>query len=102
MTVVAVASVTELAPGQMKIVEAGGERVALCNVGGVFYAVQDICTHDDGPLGSGTLKGNVVECPRHGAQFDVRTGAAVRMPAIAPVKMYPVKVEGGSVFIEVE
>lgn len=102
MTAVAVAKASELAPGQMKIVEAGGERIALCNVGGTIYAVQDVCTHDDGPLGEGTLRGNVLECPRHGGQFDVKSGAAVRMPAIAPVKIYPVRVEGGDVFVEVE
>ena len=101
MTLVAVAQAAEIAPGQMRIVEAGGERIALCNVGGTFYAVQDVCTHDDGPLGEGTLRDGVVECPRHGGRFDVRTGAAVRMPAIAPVKVYPVRVEGGSVSIEV-
>lgn len=102
MTAVAVAKASELAPGQMKIVEAGGERIALCNVGGTLYAVQDLCTHDDGPLGEGTLRGGVVECPRHGAQFDVKTGAAVRMPAVAPVRIFPVRVEGGSVVVEVD
>ena len=101
MTAIAVAEASEIAPGQMRIVEAGGERIALCNVGGTFYAIQDVCTHDDGPLGEGTLRGDVVECPRHGARFDVRTGAAVRMPAIVPVKIYPVRVEGGDVLVEV-
>lgn len=102
MTAVAVAKAAEIAPGQMRIVEAGGERIALCNVGGTFYAVLDLCTHDDGPLGEGTLKGEVVECPRHGARFDVKTGAAVRMPAIAPVRIFPVRVEAGAILVEVE
>lgn len=102
MTAVPVAKASEIAPGQMRIVEAGGERIALCNVGGTFYAIQDLCTHDDGPLGEGTLRGNVVECPRHGAQFDVKTGAAVRMPAIAPVRIFPVRVEGEDVVVEVD
>ncbi|MCX5788529.1 MAG: non-heme iron oxygenase ferredoxin subunit [Elusimicrobia bacterium] len=99
---VAVAKAAEIQPGQMRIVEAGGQRIALCNVGGTFYAIQDVCTHDDGPLGEGTLRGDVVECPRHGARFDVRTGAAVRMPAIVPVKAYPVRVDGADVVVEVE
>ncbi|MBI4425656.1 MAG: non-heme iron oxygenase ferredoxin subunit [Elusimicrobia bacterium] len=86
----------------MRIVEAGGYRVALCNVEGKFYAVEDVCTHDDGPLGDGTLKGRVLECPRHGGRFDVATGAAVRMPAIVPVRIFPTRVEGDQVFIEVE
>ena len=102
MTAVAVAKASEIGPGRMRIVEAGGERIALCNVDGTFHAVQDVCTHDEGPLGEGTLKGNALECPRHGARFDVRTGAVVRMPAIVPVKVYPVRVEGGDVLIEVE
>ena len=101
MTAVAVAKAADLAPGRMIIVEAEGERIALCNVGGTFYAIQDVCTHDDGPLGEGTLRGDAIECPRHGARFDVKTGAAVRMPAIAPVRIYPVRIENGSVFVEV-
>ncbi|MBI4345269.1 MAG: non-heme iron oxygenase ferredoxin subunit [Elusimicrobia bacterium] len=102
MTAAPVARASEVPPGQMKIVTVAGERIALCNVNGTFYAVQDVCTHDDGPLGEGTLRGDRVECPRHGAQFDVKTGAAVRMPAIAPVRIYPVRVEHGEVFVEVE
>ena len=99
---VAVAKAADIGVGQMRIVEAGGQRIALCNVGGTLYAIQDVCTHDDGPLGEGTLRGDVVECPRHGARFDVRTGAAVRMPAIVPVKTYPVRVDGADVIVEVE
>jgi len=100
VTAVSVAKAAEIGPGQMRIVDVGGERIALCNVGGTFYAVKDVCTHDDGPLGEGTLKGDVLECPRHGGKFDVRSGAAVQMPAIVPVKIYPVRVEGGEVFVE--
>lgn len=102
MTATRVTKASEIGPGQMRIVEAGGERIALCNVEGTFYAIQDLCTHDDGPLGEGTLRGRRVECPRHGAQFDVKSGAAVRMPAIAPVRTYPVRVEEGDVVVEVE
>ncbi len=97
---VAVGKASEIAVGQMRIVHAGGRRVALCNVEGKFYAIEDICTHDDGPLGEGTLRGAVVECPRHGGQFDVKTGAAVRMPAVVPVRTFPVRVEGDEIFIE--
>ncbi|MDE2292815.1 MAG: Rieske 2Fe-2S domain-containing protein [Elusimicrobia bacterium] len=84
----------------MKVVEVGGLRVALCNVEGTFYAVEDLCTHDDGPLGEGTLSDGRLTCPRHGAQFDARTGAAVRMPAVTPVRTFPVKVVGGDVVVE--
>ena len=102
MTATKVAKASDVAPGQMRIVEAGGERIALCNVAGTFYAIQDLCTHDDGPLGEGNLKGDQVECPRHGARFDVKSGAAVRMPAIAPVRTYSVRVENGDIVVEVE
>jgi len=84
----------------MKVVTVGGISIALCNVDGKLYAIEDICTHDDGPLGEGTLDGKEVECPRHGARFDVRTGAVTRMPAVAPVRTFPVTVEGDSVFVE--
>ena len=96
-----VAKLSEIRPGKMKIVAVDGIGIALCNVEGQLYAIEDVCTHDDGPLGEGTLEGKEVECPRHGARFDVRTGAVTRMPAVAPVRTFPVKVEGDSVFVEV-
>lgn len=95
-----VAKAADIPPGTMKLVTVGAARVALCNVEGTFYAVEDVCTHDDGPLGEGSLKGSRLECPRHGGQFDVRTGAAVRMPAVVPVRVFPVKVVGGDVVVE--
>ncbi|MBI5595053.1 MAG: non-heme iron oxygenase ferredoxin subunit [Elusimicrobia bacterium] len=84
----------------MKVVRLGELRVAVCNVDGVFYAVEDVCTHDDGPLGEGSLKGGELECPRHGARFDVKSGAALRMPAVVPVRTFPVKVVAGTVEVE--
>ncbi len=100
MTRAAVAKAADVQPGQMKVFEVAGTRIALCNVDGRFYAIEDVCTHDDGPLGEGTLDGKIAECPRHGGQFDVTTGAATRMPAIVPVRTFPVTVEGGDVFVE--
>jgi 3-phenylpropionate/trans-cinnamate dioxygenase ferredoxin subunit len=97
-----VASVSELTPGQYTSVEITGERIALFNIDGTFYALKDMCTHDGGILTGGTLKGYIIECPRHGAQFDVRTGAVVRMPAYVGVDTYPVHIEGGDVFITFE
>ena len=61
-------------------------RIALCNVNGRFYAIDDVCTHDGGPLDQGVLEDNLVECPRHGAKFDVETGRAVVLPAVRPVQ----------------
>lgn len=101
MTKTAAAKAAEIPPGTMKIVEADGIRIALCNVGGKFYAIEDVCTHDDGPLGEGTLRGKEVECPRHGARFDVSTGRPTAMPAVVPVRTFPTVVENATVYIEV-
>ncbi len=97
----AVAKTSDIEPGQVKIVKAGEKRIALCNVDGKFYAIEDLCTHDDGPLGEGKLNGCRIQCPRHGAHFDVTNGAAVRMPAITPTKTFPVEVRDGEVYIKV-
>jgi len=81
--------------------EAGDQRIALCNVGGTIFAIDDVCTHDGGPLGEGELFGSEIECPRHGARFDVRSGRVTRMPAVAPVKTYDVEEEAGGLYVDV-
>lgn len=101
MAWVRVAATDELAAGTAKVVEAGGKRLALCNTGEGFYTIDDMCTHDRGPLDQGKLIGNRIECPRHGAQFDVTTGRAVVLPAVRPVKTYPTRVQDGQVEVEV-
>ncbi len=73
----------------------------LCNVDGALYAIEDVCTHDGGELDQGELDGCRIECPRHGAYFDVTTGAALTLPAILPVATFPVRVEGDDVFVDV-
>lgn len=95
-----VAKESDIPPGTMKVVRIGELRIAVCNVEGKFYALEDVCTHDDGPLGEGSLKGGELECHRHGARFCVKTGAARRMPAVVGVRTFPVKVSGGSVEVE--
>ena len=95
-----IAPASEIPPGKMKIYTAGKLKIAICNGGGKCYAIEDVCTHDDGPLGEGELHGGEVECPRHGARFDVKTGAATRMPAVVPVRTFPVQVEGEQIFVE--
>src|SRR3989304_10087811 len=87
----------EVAPGQVKVYEVQGQRIALCNVEGTFHAIDDVCTHDGGSLDQGELDGHQIECPRHGARFDVRNGRALTLPAVRPVRSYPVQVEGGVV-----
>ncbi len=96
------AGLADVPPGQAKVVRIGDEDLALCNVGGQIYAIANCCTHDGGPLGNRPLDGNEVECPRHGARFDVTTGAVRRLPAIVPVPTYEVKVEGDDIFVNVD
>ncbi|MBV8281009.1 MAG: non-heme iron oxygenase ferredoxin subunit [Candidatus Eremiobacteraeota bacterium] len=97
-----VAKLDEVPAGRIKVVEAGGRRIALCNYDGKIYAIADECTHDRGPLDQGELIGHEVECPRHGARFDIETGRATRLPAVRPVKTYPVVVNDGSIAVELE
>ncbi|MBI2724489.1 MAG: non-heme iron oxygenase ferredoxin subunit [Chloroflexi bacterium] len=96
------ARASDTPPGTISVHEVAGRRIALCNVNGRFYAIDDVCTHDGGPLDQGELAGHLVECPRHGARFDVTTGAAVVLPAVRPVRTYPVRVEGDDVRIEID
>jgi 3-phenylpropionate/trans-cinnamate dioxygenase ferredoxin subunit len=99
---VTVATTSDIEPGTVKVYEAGGKQIAICNVDGTFYAIDDICTHDDGPLADGELLGDQIECPRHGALFDVKTGKALTLPAVQPVCSYPVQVEGDDIKVEVD
>ena len=98
---VKVAQIDEIAEGRVKAVEAKGHRLVVARVQDQYLAVQDLCTHDDGPLGEGELFGELIECPRHGARFDVKTGQAVTLPAVIPVKTYPVKVTGNEILVEI-
>jgi len=94
---VTVAKVDEIPEGGVKVVRVDDQAVAVFNVGGTFYAMDDICTHDGGPLAEGALEGDVVECPRHGAKFNVKTGAVVCLPATAPVPTYDVRIVDGEI-----
>ena len=94
-----VAALSEIAPGTTKRVELAGLSMLLCNVDGAVYAIEDVCTHDGGPLDQGELEGACVVCPRHGATFDVRSGDPT-MPAVMPVATFPVDVRGDDVYVE--
>jgi len=98
---VSVAKTSDTAPGTISVHQVNGTRIALCNVNGRFYAIDDVCTHDGGPLDQGELEGDLVECPRHGAKFDVTNGKAVVLPAVRPVQTYPVEVQGDDVLVDV-
>lgn len=99
---VKVATRGEVPPGAMKAIEVEGEQIALCNVDGKFYAVHDECTHECFPLSEGELEANVLTCMLHGAQFDVRTGEVLALPAYGPVKTYEVELDGEDVLIALE
>lgn len=89
----------DLPNGERLFVEIGDRPIVVFNLAGKFYAIGDICTHDDGPLGDGDLDGPYIICPRHGAEFDLRTGKAALMPAVVDIPAYPVKIEDGKLFV---
>ena len=97
---VKVAKTGEIAPGEARAVEAGGKKIALFNVNGTFYAIDDTCTHRGGPLSEGMLMGEEVTCPWHGAIFDVTSGTALGAPAPRDVAHYPVRIEGDDIEVE--
>jgi len=98
---VKVAKTDEISPGHGKLVEAGGKKIALFNVEGAFYAIDDTCTHVGGPLSEGSLDGKEVTCPWHGAIYDVTSGKVLSPPAPQGVARYDVRVEGSDIEVEV-
>lgn len=96
-----VAAGEDIPDGEVRTFQIETHRVAVARATGQLYAVQDLCSHDDGPLGDGDLEEFAIVCPRHGAKFDVRTGAVLAMPAAAPIQSFPVKEENGRVHISV-
>jgi NAD(P)H-dependent nitrite reductase small subunit len=100
-TFVIVAKTYELVLNQGKLVEVNHKRIALFNVGGRYYAIDDMCPHRGGPLSKGELEGTTVVCPWHDASFDLATGAVTRSPADTGVTTYEVRVEGEDLAIAV-
>lgn len=90
----------EIPPGEKRIVEVNGAPVVVVNLDGRFFALEDVCTHDGGPLGEGELREGRLICPRHGASFDVQTGDALTLPAFEPVPIYEVRIEGNDILVE--
>jgi len=97
---VTVAQVKDVPPGAIVFAEVAGTPIALCHVGNEFFAVGNVCTHDAGPLSGGMLDEHAIECPRHGARFDVRTGQVLCLPAPLPIPTYEVKVEGEAIKVK--
>jgi len=95
-----VARLDELPPGERLVVEIRRRWVAIFNVDGQLYAIEDRCTHDDGPLAEGELKGCEIICPRHGARFDIRDGTVLSAPALVNVPSYEIRVVGEDIQIK--
>jgi 3-phenylpropionate/trans-cinnamate dioxygenase ferredoxin subunit len=98
-TFVKVARCPEVPAGGKKLAEVDGRPIALFNVDGKYFAIDDVCTHDGGPLAEGELSGCEIMCPRHGARFDVRTGKALSMPATEPVAVHATEIRGDDVYV---
>jgi 3-phenylpropionate/trans-cinnamate dioxygenase ferredoxin subunit len=77
----------------------GGQPIVIFNIAGEFYAIADLCSHDDGPLGEGRLEGYEIICPRHGARFDVRSGDVLALPAVVDIPAYPLRIVDGQIEI---
>lgn len=93
-----VAQTSDLNPGEVMYVEVGNDPVALINLDGEFFALSDICTHQEASLSDGEVVGDEIECPLHGGAFEIRTGLPANFPVVVPVETYEVKVEGETVF----
>ena len=95
-----VGSVEEIPPGTHKVIDVDDVMVAVFNIEGQFYAIEDVCTHDGGILTGGPIAGCIITCPRHGATFDVRSGEALTAPAYEPTASFPVRVEDGMIQVK--
>lgn len=96
---VVVATTDEVPSGGRKLLEVDGRAIAVFNIAGTYYCIADVCSHDDGPVAEGELDEYKIECPRHGAHFDVRSGKVLSFPAIIDIPAYPVRVEDGEVLV---
>jgi 3-phenylpropionate/trans-cinnamate dioxygenase ferredoxin component len=94
-----VGSVEELKAGVRLFIEIDEKPIVILNIAGQYYAIADVCSHDDGPVGEGSLEGFEIICPRHGARFDVRTGKVLALPAFVDIPAYPVRLVGDQIEI---
>lgn len=99
---VAAATKGDVAPGEVFVADVDGEQIAICNVDGSFYAIEDVCTHDGSSFDMAFIEGQQITCPRHGAVFDVTTGDVLEAPAFAPVQTFPVRVNGDTIEVEID
>ena len=89
----------ELLNGERVFIDVNEKSVVVFNIAGKYFAISDVCSHDEGPVGDGLIDGYHIVCPRHGAEFDVRSGKAMTMPAVRDIPAFPIKVINGNIFI---
>ena len=95
----AVAKASDIEEGVVKVIRVDGAPVGVTLVEGEFFAFADVCTHDGGPVAEGELDEYIIECPRHGAKFDIRTGKAKQLPAVTPIPVYMIRIENDQVLV---
>ena len=96
---IAIASADEVGVGERLFIEIDRQPIVIFNIGGTIFAIADVCSHDDGPVGEGELHGYEIICPRHGASFDLRTGKVLSLPAVLDIPAYPVRIVNGQIEI---
>lgn len=96
-----VVSIESVPPNSVRAFIVGGQKIAVFNLDGKFYAISDTCSHDEASLSEGEIEDKEIECPRHGARFEIPTGRNLTLPAVIPVKKYEVKVEGSKILVAV-
>jgi 3-phenylpropionate/trans-cinnamate dioxygenase ferredoxin subunit len=96
---VAIGNSDTLSDGERLFVELGDKAIVVFNIKGEYYAIGDVCSHDEGPLGDGDMEAFEITCPRHGALFDIRTGKALQLPAVMDIPVYPVRERNGQIEI---
>jgi 3-phenylpropionate/trans-cinnamate dioxygenase ferredoxin subunit len=96
-----IAPADQLPEGERLYIEAGGKQIVIFNLAGKLFAIGDVCTHDNGPVGDGEIEENEIICPRHGGRFDIRSGQATSLPAVVDIPAYPVRVVKGMIEIGV-
>jgi 3-phenylpropionate/trans-cinnamate dioxygenase ferredoxin subunit len=94
-----IAPADQLPEGERLYIEVGGKQIVIFNLAGKLFAIGDVCSHDNGPVGDGEIEENEIICPRHGARFDIRTGKATSLPAVVDIPSYPVRVVEGMIEI---
>jgi 3-phenylpropionate/trans-cinnamate dioxygenase ferredoxin subunit len=92
-----IAPASELPNGERLFVELEGKSIVIFNIAGQFFSIADVCSHDDGPVGEGDIEGYTITCPRHGAEFDIRSGKVLQLPAVVDIPAYPVRVVDGMI-----